>query len=101
MTRDELLTEFDHSEDIYAALTDKLHLLIAEILQANSLNVHSITSRAKSRSSVAAKIAKSDAPKYQCLNDVTDLTGIRIITYFADDVDRVARAFHCVFVIDD
>lgn len=52
--------------------------------------VHSVTYRIKSRSSLSDKLARPDR-SYQELWDVTDLVGLRVITYFEDGVDRVGQ----------
>ena len=37
---------------------------------------------------------------YGALSDVTDVCGVRITTYFADDVDRIADMIECEFNVD-
>lgn len=68
-----------------AAVRDDLARVLAE---ETNLKVHSVTARAKSRSSLAQKLARPDR-SYAELWDVTDLVGLRVVTYFEDDVDRV------------
>jgi putative GTP pyrophosphokinase len=61
--------------------------------------VHDVRSRLKARDSFDAKIRRSPG-KYSDLSAVTDLVGLRIITYFAADVDRVASILEEEFEID-
>jgi putative GTP pyrophosphokinase len=44
---------------------------------------------------------RNHEPPYIALDDVTDLVGVRIITYFLDDVDRVADLIEAEFSIDE
>ena len=68
-----------------AAVRDELARVLAD---ETNLKVHSVTARAKARSSLAQKLARPDR-SYDALWDVTDLVGLRVVTYFEDDVDRV------------
>ncbi|WP_242785636.1 GTP pyrophosphokinase [Bacillus cereus] len=49
---------------------------------------------------MAAKVEKG-GNKYSTLNDITDISGIRVITYFSDDVDKVASMIQNEFEIDE
>jgi GTP pyrophosphokinase len=94
-----LLADFDAAGDVYVRYADKLKGLVTEILAAEGINYHSVTSRPKSRVSLEKKILAADG-KYQRLDEVTDCVGVRIITYFADDVDRAADLITKEFEID-
>ena len=77
----------------------KLDGLILELLRAAGLNVHSVTHRTKEEPSLMRKISGSEGG-YAALADVTDVCGVRIITYFADEVDAVAQLIEKEFKID-
>lgn len=73
--------------------------MFAQLLGARGIPVHSVTSRVKSRDSYAQKIG--DRPsKYKTLDDVTDIVGVRIITYFTDQVEQVAQLVSDEFAVD-
>ena len=95
----EMLKEFDSYVTIYAEFTAKLRTLTEEILLDRGLKVHSVTARVKTRDSLAKKLLKAEG-KYAVLSEVTDLVGIRIITFFEDDVDRAAKAVEAEFLVD-
>lgn len=96
---EDILKAYDHNHELYVAFATKIELLLIEILKDNSINYHSVTSRVKTRDSFCFKWDKSK-DKYKCLADITDVAGVRIITYFEDDVDRVADIIQREFVID-
>ncbi|RFP66636.1 (p)ppGpp synthetase [Hymenobacter lapidiphilus] len=98
-TQDNILIEYDNNAHIYSALAPKLKQLLHDILFERGIEVHSITSRPKSRVSLIGKLAKVDA-HYKQLSEITDLVGLRVTTYFAEDVDRVAVAISDEFDID-
>lgn len=72
---------------------------VAGWLAEADLKVHSVTARVKDRASLARKLARPDR-SYVELWDVTDLLGLRVITYFEDDVDRVGRVIEARLPID-
>jgi putative GTP pyrophosphokinase len=97
---EDILKEYDNKYDLYKAFAIKIEHLIIEILENNNINYHSVTSRVKTRDSFCNKLDKS-TDKYKCFADVTDVAGVRIITYFEDDVDTVANIIQREFVIDE
>jgi ppGpp synthetase/RelA/SpoT-type nucleotidyltranferase len=64
-----------------------------------ALKLHSVTLRLKSRDSLARKLARPDRT-YARLWDVTDLVGLRVITYFEDGVDRVGQLVESRLPVD-
>ena len=60
---------------------------------------HSVVSRIKEEGSLKNKIDKN-LRRYTNIEDVTDLCGIRIITYFEDEVDHIAEIIQKALVID-
>jgi ppGpp synthetase/RelA/SpoT-type nucleotidyltranferase len=73
--------------------------LAARLGEDAGLKLHSITLRIKTRDSVAAKLARPDRT-YAALTDLTDLVGLRVITYFEDGVDRVGRVLEASLPVD-
>lgn len=98
-TRSQILAEFDAHRSTLLDLTNVLSTLVSTILQNSGYVVHSVTSRCKTRESLAEKLSRQDK-SYVCLSDITDLIGLRITTYFADDIDRIAALLTDEFLID-
>jgi len=101
MTRDQ-----DFEEDGYYLATryldefgETLTKLINTILKRQGINAHEITFRVKRRQSAAEKV-KNNPEKYASLEDLTDLLGVRVITYFSEQVDAVAKIIADEFDID-
>lgn len=95
----DILAKFDQLYPVYQDLTQVVENLLKGILQLKDINVHSITSRVKERASLKKKVSRED-DKYTKLEDITDLAGIRIITYFADQVDLIAGIVEQEFHVD-
>lgn len=99
-TASEILSEFDRLHGLHVSFTEMLHALVGEILRDRNLVIHSISKRTKDRASFERKVAKVEG-KYRSAAEVTDIVGIRVITYFSTDVDRVAQALREEFTVDD
>ncbi len=95
------MKEYDLQQSTYGNFTNEVERIIKELLvEANLLKrVHSVTSRVKSKDSLLNKLT-SAGTKNSKLGDVTDLSGVRIITYFADDVDTIATIIEKEFDVD-
>lgn len=93
-----ILNEFDAIRSTYQDYSLKVSELATSILAAASVTVHSVTSRCKDRPSLARKLLLPDK-SYQSLDAITDISGIRITTYFSDDVDRVAALIEKEFEV--
>ncbi|MEI4828664.1 (p)ppGpp synthetase [Bacillus sp. FJAT-53711] len=99
-TENLILTEYKNQKDLHKEFCKEIQGLLRTILKQNQINCHSIDSRVKEESSLTAKVEKG-GNKYNTLNDITDISGIRVITYFSDDVDKVAKIIQKEFEIDE
>lgn len=77
----------------------KVEELLKELMIQNLVSFHKIESRIKNPISLEEKIIRKHE-KYNELSDITDLVGLRIITFFADEVDNVAKIIESEFIID-
>jgi putative GTP pyrophosphokinase len=94
-----ILVEYARDYGLYSDFTNKLDVLIRELLKQKGIHVHSITSRVKDIVSLRGKLARSNG-KYLTLREITDLVGIRIITYYNDEVDAIATVMEEEFQTD-
>ena len=94
-----ILAEYDALLPIYRRLERIVEISLQNIIDSNGLTVTAVSARVKSRESLAGKLAlKGD--KYHSLSDITDILGARIITFYTDDVDRIAALTEKLFDID-
>ena len=56
-------------------------------------------SRVKTEESLAGKLALKGG-KYKSLSDITDIVGLRVITFYIDDVDKVASVIDRLYEVD-
>ncbi|MBA7710859.1 hypothetical protein ES703_119807 [subsurface metagenome] len=97
---DGILREYDEKYRTIKSFTSDLEKLISKLLNSRDLKVHSVTSRVKARDSLIAKCGRIHEEKYKKLNDITDISGIRVITFFPDEVDAVAELIQKEFTIN-
>lgn len=86
----------------YAVLRERAILLeqyLARLLEPGAFDLHTISARAKRPDSVRAKILRKHYghPAMQ----MTDRLAARVITYFAEDVDRVTAELRALLDVDD
>lgn len=94
-----LISEYDTRLKLYEACTASVEILVKTILRTKDEQVHSVSSRVKDRDSYVKKVSRKEG-KYRSISDITDVAGIRIITYFHDDVDRIAAIIASEFELD-
>jgi ppGpp synthetase/RelA/SpoT-type nucleotidyltranferase len=73
---------------------------IDRLLRADrAIKIHSITLRVKERDSLSRKLARPDRT-YARLAEVTDVVGVRVICYFEDGVEEVAKIVEGALPVD-
>ncbi|WP_052435367.1 GTP pyrophosphokinase [Sulfurospirillum cavolei] len=94
-----LISEFEKDLKHYESFSDKMHLLLKELLRQEHISYHSIENRVKEKNSLSKKIDGKN--KYQNLSDITDIVGCRIISYFEIDVEKIVALLSKEFKIDE
>lgn len=94
-----ILSYYDEHEAVLRRFTEKAKSLLIDLLDAEGIRVHSISARTKNRDSLAKKLRRAEKG-YSQPAELTDLCGIRIITYFDDETSAVADVISNAFEID-
>ncbi|AWT36997.1 hypothetical protein GCM10008956_31950 [Deinococcus arenae] len=89
---------YENKKNDYEYLLANCIQLINNLFRCENITAHSVSGRIKSKRSLQEKIARKG--KYLSLDEITDLMGIRIISYFYDDLDKIARLIEDNFAID-
>ena len=95
-----VLEEYDEQHGLYKELCRNTKRLLKKLLELEGIPVSSITTRVKMRTSLARKLKHDEKAKYHSASDVTDLIGLRVVTFFEDHVEDVARVIKQRFLID-
>ena len=93
----EIVEEYSASRGSYEACLKYVENTVESIIKSQSINVHEIIGRVKTVESLQGKVKRKN---YSNLAEITDLCGIRIITYFSDDVDKIAELISQEFEVD-
>ena len=95
----ELLEQYHQLLSIFEQMAEVIPEKLKEFFAEAGIIVASVEHRVKTEASLAGKIQlKGD--KYKSIHDVTDVVGIRVITFYNDDVDKVASVLERLFDID-
>lgn len=94
-----ILEQYDRLHSLYQRFALDVEFLLKRILLDESISYNAITCRLKERDSLSQKIDRKN-DKYSDISELTDVAGIRVITYYADDVDRIAELVEREFEID-
>ena len=94
-----LIDEYRESLPIFREMQQRVETMLREALERNGLIVTAVETRIKTEESLAGKLALKGT-KYASISDITDVLGARIITFYTDDVDRIAAIAEQLFEID-
>ncbi|EII2397809.1 hypothetical protein MOU94_004354 [Vibrio parahaemolyticus] len=90
MSENPAVLKYSDLRSKYVLLADKMKILLAELLRANGVKFHLVEARAKTVDSFREKIRRPGKSYQDPLQELSDLCGVRLITYYHDDVEKVA-----------
>ncbi len=96
---DRFLKKYDKMFPLYKELVEEVKAILDNAINTKKTNVHSTNFRIKTKGSLSRKI-HDKGRKYQRLLDITDIVGVRVITFMEDQVDIVAEKINGLFLID-
>ena len=94
-----ILEEYRQAKPACDDAAVKVKATLEKVFKKSGLIVAAIESRVKTEESLAGKLELKGS-KYASLADITDIVGVRVITFYIDDVDRVASAVERLFKVD-
>jgi putative GTP pyrophosphokinase len=93
-------TYIDEKQNSYRLLASKTNELLSAIFKTNHIVPHSITFREKDPVKLKEKIVRNGKAYITPLDEITDLAGVRVITYFPSDVDKILPLIKNDFIVD-
>ena len=99
-THDQIMTQYDERFAEHGRFAERLAGLLRHLVDAAEIKIHSVTYRVKERESFAQKLTAGER-LYTSIEDITDISGVRVITYFPDDVDQVSDLVAQEFEVDE
>ncbi|MCR5018735.1 MAG: hypothetical protein K6A64_08065, partial [Bacteroidales bacterium] len=95
----ELIAQYRELLPVFKQMADIIPEKLKGFFEEAGIIVAAVEHRVKSESSLAGKLQLKGG-KYSSIFDITDLVGIRVITFYIDDVDKVASVLERLFDID-
>lgn len=80
-------------------LAEQVSSMLLKALREQNIQLNTFERRVKTEDSLTGKLEKK-GNKYRTIYDITDLVGIRAVTYYTDDVDKVAAIAKQIFDVD-
>ena len=94
-----ILDEYRKKQPVFEKLRSIVTERLQQSLDENNIIVAGVDSRIKTEESLTGKL-ELKGYKYHSLDDITDILGLRVITFFSDDVDVIAAIAEKLFEID-
>ena len=95
----ELIAQYRTLLPVYTQMADVIPERLKEVFAEAGIIVAAVEHRVKTEDSLAGKL-RLKGGKYRDIFDITDLVGLRVITFYIDDVDKVASIMERLFEID-
>ena len=95
----ELLEQYNSLLPVYTKMAEVIPEKLNSFFAEAGIIVAAVEHRVKTAESLAGKLELKGG-KYKDIFDITDIVGIRVITFYIDDVDKVASVLERLFEID-
>jgi putative GTP pyrophosphokinase len=92
---------YNEKRPLVDKFTRKMHALIEELLNDRHIRYSIVESRCKEVESFRRKVGRSEKDYSDPLVEVTDLTGVRVILYYHDDLPLVRSLITEEFALDE
>ena len=94
-----ILEEYRELLPVFSRLKSLVLEKLGECLQRAGLIVSSLDARVKQEASLAGKL-ELKGQKYKSIDDITDIVGARVVTFYSDEVDKIAALVDSTFEVD-
>jgi ppGpp synthetase/RelA/SpoT-type nucleotidyltranferase len=97
---DRFLKRYDKMLPIYKEMVEVMQEVFDNEIENKEYRLQSTNFRIKTKGSLSKKI-HDKGRKYQRLSDITDIVGVRVVTFMEDQVDIAAEKIKDFFIVDE
>lgn len=94
-----ILEEYREQSHVFTKIRDVVLDSLRKAIDERGLFITAVEGRVKAEESLVGKL-ELKGYKYAALSDITDIVGTRVVTFYTDDVDKVAVIAENLFEID-
>lgn len=95
----QILEDFGQRLPVLEKIKEIVVNTLRDSLKSAGLELDGLEARVKTEKSLAGKLERK-GHKYHSISDITDLVGVRIITFYTDDVDKASSIVDNDFDVD-
>ncbi|MDP2417662.1 MAG: hypothetical protein U1D25_02395 [Hydrogenophaga sp.] len=99
--QEDLQLAYERARPEFLRFTRKLEGLLIDLMATRGVSVHLVESRTKEIKSVVEKVSRSAKSYSDPLNEITDLSGLRVIAYYEDEAALVGEIIEEEFSVDE
>ncbi len=94
-----MLDEYREMRPMFERMKEVVSAEMGRIMKEHNMYVTAMEGRVKTEKSLTGKL-ELKGHKYTTLSDITDIVGYRIITFYTDEVDKIAALVEKNFEVD-
>ena len=94
-----ILEEFREKRPVFAKMLSIVRDTLRKSIMDSHIYINAVEARIKEEGSLAGKLDRK-GEKYRTLDDITDILGVRVITFYSDEVDKIAALAEQLFEVD-
>lgn len=95
-----IVHQYEQLRPRYERFTERLAGLLRELLDTEKIDYETFEARTKTVERFADKITRPGKAYSDPLTEVTDLSGLRVVVFYIEDVDRLSALLEREFAID-
>lgn len=94
-----IIEQFRERYPVFEKLLSVVRKSLENCVNENHVYINAIEARIKDEKSLVGKLERK-GDKYADISDITDILGARVITFYSDEVDKIAALVDGLFKID-
>ena len=94
-----IMDQYHRYLPVFSQMAENIPEKLKDFFAEAGIIVAAVEHRVKAEDSLEGKLVRKGG-KYKSIFDLTDIIGIRVITFYIDDVDKVATVLERLFSID-